>query len=136
MNIKLLVNSFVMSYGVVDGVDVAVGVPIVHLSIQGTSVATILPAEYPTPHYFATDANGNLVLTAVSGVDGSKTGLGDGAARIKGNIAQGKKVGVAFLADARFPPGDKNNLLGAGAFSGQGLGMAPVSERPVAPHAT
>ncbi len=134
MNINLLVNSFVMSYGLVDGVDLSVAVPIVHLSIQGTSVATILPAEYPTPHYFATDANGNLVLTAVSGVDGSKTGLGDVAARIKVNIAQGKKVGVALLADARFPTGDKNNFLGAGAFSGRGLGIVSAKFGTIAPH--
>jgi len=31
-------------------VDLSVAVPLVHTSVQGTSVATIHPAGYPSPH--------------------------------------------------------------------------------------
>jgi hypothetical protein len=134
MNINLIISTLVMSYGLVDGVDISVAVPVVHTAIQGRSVATILPATYPTPHFFATNPDGSLVLTAVSTIDGSKTGIGDVAARVKINFAQGKKVGVAFLADARFPTGDQNNFLGAGAFSARGLGIVSAKFGTIAPH--
>jgi hypothetical protein len=134
MNVRLIVTTLVMSYGLVDGVDVSVAVPVVHLSVQGTSVATILPYAYPTPHYFAQLPDGTLVLTATSGVDGAKTGLGDVAGRLKINVAQGRQLGVALLADARFPTGDDKNFLGAGAFSGRGMGIVSGKFGTIAPH--
>ena len=41
MDISLLVTTFVASWGVVDGVDLSVAVPVVHTSVQGSSVATM-----------------------------------------------------------------------------------------------
>jgi len=134
MNLNLLVNTFVVSYGLVDGVDLSVAVPVVHLSMQGTSVATIVPFGSSVIHRFATLPDSTPVLTAVTGVQGSKTGIGDVAARLKINFAQGKRVGVSVLADARFPTGDENNFLGSGAFSGRGLAIVSGKFGTIAPH--
>src|SRR5207244_1934683 len=51
LDVSLIVTSFAMSYGLVDGVDLSVDVPVVHTSVQGSSVANILPlGGFPDPH--------------------------------------------------------------------------------------
>lgn len=133
MNVNLVVTTFVASYGVVDGVDVSVAVPIVHTSVQGTSVATIIPAGYPSPHRFG-GTDSLPVVTAVAGMDGSATGIGDVAARLKVNVTQSNSFGAAILVDGRFGTGNEQNLLGAGGFSGRGLGIISARFGTLAPH--
>jgi hypothetical protein len=133
MNISLIVTTFVASYGVVDGVDLSVAVPLVHTSVQGTSVATIHPAGYPSPHRFA-GTDSAPVMTAVAGMDGAATGVGDVAARLKVNVVQSNAFGAAILLDGRFPTGDEQNLLGSGKFSGRGLGIVSAKFGTLAPH--
>lgn len=133
MNINLIVTTFVASYGVVDGVDLSIAVPLVHTSVQGTSVATIRPAGYPSPHRFA-GTDSAPVMTAVADMDGSATGVGDVAARLKVNVAQSNAFGAAILLDGRFPTGDEQNLLGSGKFSGRGLGIVSAKFGTLAPH--
>lgn len=135
MDVDLLVTTAFASWGIVDGVDVGIAVPLVHTSLVGSSVAQIQPFGIGTPHRFATDAAGNPVLTAVSGANRSATGIGDMAARLKINIFQSAKVGVAVLGDARLPTGDEKNLLGAGAFSGRGYGIVSMRFGAFSPHA-
>jgi len=133
MNVSLIVTTFVASYGLVDGVDFSVAVPIVHTSVQGTSVATIIPAGYPSPHRFG-GTDSLPVMTAVAGMDGSASGIGDIAARLKVNVTQSNTFGAAFLLDGRFGTGDDQNLLGSGGFSGRGLGIVSARFGTLAPH--
>jgi len=133
MNINLMVTTFVASYGLVDGVDLSIAVPVVHASVQGTSVATIHPAGYPSPHRFA-GTDSAPVMTAVATMDGSATGVGDVAARLKVNIVQSNAFGAAILLDGRFPTGNEENLLGSGKFSGRGLGIVSAKFGTLAPH--
>jgi hypothetical protein len=133
MSVNLIVSTFVASYGVVDGVDLSVAVPVVHTAMQGTSVATIIPAGFPSPHRFG-GTDSMPVMTAVAGMDGSATGIGDIAARLKVNLAQSNAFGVAILMDARFPTGNEGNLLGSGGFSGRGLGIVSAKFGTVTPH--
>jgi hypothetical protein len=133
MNVNLIVSTFVASYGLVDGVDLSIAVPVVHASVQGTSVATIHPAGYPSPHRFA-GTDSAPVMTAVAGMDGSATGIGDVAARVKVNVTQSNSFGAAILLDGRFPTGDEQNLLGSGKFSGRGLGVVSARFGTLAPH--
>ena len=133
MDVSLLVTTFVASYGLVDGLDLSLAVPIVHTSVQGTSVATIIPAQFPSPHRFA-GTDSAPVMTAMSGMDGSATGIGDVAARLKINVVQQKGFGAAVLFDGRFPTGDAENLLGAGKFSGRGFGIVSAQFGAFAPH--
>ncbi|HEV8398372.1 MAG TPA: hypothetical protein VGQ18_00900 [Gemmatimonadales bacterium] len=133
MNVNLIVTTFVASYGLVDGVDVSVAVPVVHASVQGTSVATIMPAEFPSPHRFG-GSDSAPVMTAVAGMDGSASGLGDVAARLKVNVTQSSGFGAAILLDGRFPTGNADNLLGSGKFSGRGLAIVSAKFGTLAPH--
>ena len=133
LNANLLVTTFVMSYGVVDGVDLSVAVPLVHTSVEGTSVATIHPAGYPSPHRFA-GTDSQPVMTAVSFMDGSATGIGDVAVRLKINVTQSNAFGASLLFDGRLPTGDDQNLLGAGAFSGRGFAIASATFGTLTPH--
>ena len=133
MDISLIVTTFVASYGIVDGIDLSVAVPVVHASVQGSSVATIHPAGYPSPHRFA-GTDSAPVMTAVAGMDGSATGVGDIAARLKINVTQTNTFGAAILLDGRLPTGDEENLLGAGKFSGRGLGIVSARLGTLAPH--
>lgn len=135
MDVSLLVTTAFASWGIVDGVDIGVAVPLVHTSLTGSSVAQVQPFGPGTPHRFATDVNGNPVLTAVSSADASASGIGDVAARVKISIFQSTKVGVAVLGDARFPTGDEKDLLGAGAFSGRGYGIVSMRFGAFSPHA-
>ncbi len=135
MDVNLLVTTAFASWGIVDGVDIGVAVPLVHTSLTGSSVAQVQPFGAGTPHRFATDLNGNPVLTATSSADASASGIGDVAARLKINIFQSMKVGVSVLGDARFPTGDEENLLGAGAFSGRGYGIVSMRFGDFSPHA-
>lgn len=133
MNVNLIVTTFVASYGIVDGMDLSVALPVVHAAVQGTSVATIIPAEYPSPHRFA-GTDSAPVMTAVAGMDGATTGLGDLAARLKLNVTQSNSFGAAILLDGRFPTGDDQNLLGEGKFSGRGMGIMSAKFGTLAPH--
>jgi hypothetical protein len=137
MNVDLLISTVFASWGIVDGVDIGVAVPFVHTSVSGQSVAQILPfgSGLNTPHYFGTAPNGDPVLTAVAGMDGQATGIGDVSGRIKIALIQSGRVGIAIMADARFPTGDEENLLGAGKFSGRGLGIVSVRIGGFSPHA-
>src|SRR5262245_35523541 len=69
MDVSLLVTSFSLSYGLVDGVDLSVSVPFVRTSVQGHSVAQIVPVSGTNLHYFA-GTQTNPVLTAVAATDG------------------------------------------------------------------
>lgn len=133
MNVNLIVTTFVASYGLVDGVDLSVAVPIVHTSVQGTSVATIHPAGYPSPHRFG-GTDSLPVMTAVAGMDGSSSGIGDVAARLKVNVSQSSAFGAAILLDGRFATGHADNLLGSGKFSGRGLAIVSAKFGTMAPH--
>jgi hypothetical protein len=133
MDVNLLVTTFVASFGPVDGVDLSVAVPVVHTSVQGSSIATIHPAGYPSPHRFA-GTDSQPVMVAVAGMDGSATGVGDVAARLKINVTQSQVFGASLLLDGRFPTGDEENLLGAGAFSGRGFAIASATFGAVSPH--
>jgi hypothetical protein len=133
IDVNLLVASFALTYGLVDGVDVGVTVPFVRTSIHGNSVAQIVPAGGSIVHYFAGTAT-NPVLTAVSSADGVATGIGDLEGHLKINVAQSDNVGAALFASARFPTGDQNNLLGSGAFSGRALGVVSARLGGFSPH--
>ncbi len=133
MNVNLIVTTFVASYGLVDGIDFSVAVPVVHASVQGTSVATIMPAEFPSPHRFG-GTDSVPVMTAVATMDGSASGLGDVAARLKVNVTQSSGFGAAILLDGRFPTGNEDNLLGSGKFSGRGLAIVSAKFGTLAPH--
>lgn len=133
MDVSLLIAAFSASYGLVDGIDLGVTIPFVRTSVSGQSVAQLFLIGVDTLHRFS-GTGAAPVLIASSSTAGSASGLGDIQGRVKINLAQGGRIGVAVLADARFPTGDENNLLGAGRFSGRGLGVVSARFGDFNPH--
>jgi hypothetical protein len=121
LDIKLFATTAVLTYGVLDRLDVGVAVPLVHTSISGVSAAQIIPAEPNTPHNLGTPANPSL--TAGTSTSGSATGIGDIAGRVKVQVAQGPKTAFGLIGEVRFPTGKEEDLLGLGEYSARGLGI-------------
>jgi hypothetical protein len=113
MHLTSSTTSLFANYGVSDRWDVAIAVPIQHVSMDATVNATILRlstgANSPI-HQFTNGAN-----QATFNQAGSATGIGDITLRTKYRFLATPGGGLAAGLDVRLPTGDKNNLLGAGA---------------------
>ena len=135
LDVKVSIASFVLTYGISDRLDIGVALPLVSASLVGHSLATIIPFGGDSAfHYFAGTAT-NPVLSAERFVQGSATGLGDVAVRVKLNVHSSDRSSIAILADGRFPTGSEEDLLGAGQFSGRVLAVLSARFGDFSPHA-
>ncbi|MHB1225622.1 MAG: hypothetical protein ACYC2G_16465 [Gemmatimonadaceae bacterium] len=135
MNLDLQVTTLLATYGLTDDVDVSVAVPVIHASLNGRGLGTVSAAAGAPSglHFFGTVENPSF--TAASAVDGSSTGLGDVAARIKVRLPQlGTRVATAFLGDVRIPTGDADEFRGTGDLSARGLFVLSSSINSFSPH--
>src|SRR5213083_724643 len=126
LDIDMTVTSFFLSFGLLDRVDIGVVLPIVSTSLRGTSDAQIIP-------FGGTTANPQLSTSRF--VDGSATGIGDIAARVKVNVTQSERTTFAILGDIRFPTGSEDDLLGSGHVAARGLGILSARFGAFSPHA-
>jgi hypothetical protein len=133
MNVSLLVSTFFATWGVTDGLDLGVAVPLVHTTLQGRSTGEFFPFGIPTSHFFSGDSL-HPVLTANAATFGSSTGIGDIALRMKANLRSTERLGVALMADARLPTGSPDDLTGAGRFALRGLAIASARFGDFSPH--
>ena len=135
LDIAVSLASFTFTYGISDRIDIGVALPVVSTSLVGQSQANIIPFGGDSAfHYFAGTAT-NPVLSASRFVQGSATGIGDVAVRMKVNVHNSDQSSVAILADARFPTGSEQDLLGAGQFSGRLVGVVSARFGAFSPHA-
>lgn len=135
LDIKVSLASFVLTYGVSDRLDIGVALPFVSTTLDGRSLASVIPFGGDSAfHYFGGTAT-NPVLSASRVVRGSASGLGDVAVRIKLNVHNSDRSSVALLADGRFPTGSEQDLLGAGQFSGRVVGVVSARFGAFSPHA-
>lgn len=135
LDLNVRATVFTLNYGLFDFMDIGVAVPIISTSLRGTSVAQVRPFGGPSAAHFFAGTSTNPELGATRNVDGSATGLGDVATRIKARIAQNEKSAFAILADARFATGTASDFLGAGHFSIRGMGIASAQFGSFSPHA-
>jgi hypothetical protein len=135
LSVRLAVTAFLLTYGLSDRIDVAVALPIVSTSIEGTTNAQINPFGPPPAVHFFGGTPDNPTLTASRFVRGSATGLGDVDARVKVNLRRAEPLAVAVLADVRFPTGSETDLLGSGAFAARGLAILSARFGAFSPHA-
>jgi len=133
--INVSLASFVVTYGLTDHIDIGVAIPVVSTSLNGSSYAQIIPFGGPTAAHFFGGTPSNPVLSASRFVQGSATGLGDVALRLKVNLRQTDQSGLALLADGRFPTGSEQDLLGSGRFSGRLLAVLSSRSGSFSPHA-
>lgn len=133
LDVNLFAVTGVITYGLLENLDLGVAVPLVHTSISGVSRAEIIPFDNSIPHRFGTPSNPSL--TASSSADGSATGIGDIAARFKARLAQGERVGFGIVGEVRFPTGDEEDLLGSGEYAARGFGILSARYGNFTPHA-
>jgi len=134
LDITVRLASFVVTYGLSDRVDIGIALPVVSTSLIGESEAQIIPFGGPTATHFFAGTPSNPVLTASRFVQGSATGLGDVAVRMKVNVHHSDQTSLAILVDGRFPTGSESDLLGAGRFSGRALGIFSARFDAFSPH--
>ena len=134
LDANMTAMSVYLSYGLTNRIDVGVVLPLVRLSIDGTSEGTFVPAT-GTPLHFFDGTIAEPVLTAATRSSASTTGLGDVAVRAKFNLAQSPRAGAAFLTDVRLPTGDEDDLLGSGELSVRGLLVTSARVGQMTPHA-
>ena len=133
MHVSLTAYTAFMTYGIGNKIDIGFALPLIHLSINGRSIGTILQATPTVYHYWkGSQADPQLVDTTTS--SGSTTGIGDLAIRAKVNLYQTSAVGVAVLGDVRLPTGDEANLLGTGSVSARAIGILSARAGPIYPH--
>jgi hypothetical protein len=135
LDVRLTVTGFLLTYGITDRIDVGAVLPVVSVSLDGTSNAQINPFGPPPAVHFFGGTPDNPILTASRSIDGSTTGLGDVDARIKVNLRRSEPLSLAVLGDVRFPTGSESNLLGSGAFAVRGLAILSARFGDFSPHA-
>jgi len=135
LDMDMTVTSFFMSFGLLDRVDIGVVLPIVSTSLRGTSDAQIIPFGGTTAQHFFGGTADNPQLSTSRFVDGSATGIGDIAARVKVNVTRSDRTTFAVLGDVRFPTGSEDDLLGSGHVAARGLGILSARFGAFAPHA-
>jgi hypothetical protein len=126
-------TTFFGSYGVTDKFDIAVAIPLEHVSMDATVDATILrlsTAAIPGLHSFATGDGTHSSYSA----SGSASGVGDILVRGKYRLVDMNGGGLAGNVDLRLPSGKAENLLGTGAFAGTVSLIGSSVYGRIAPH--
>jgi Putative MetA-pathway of phenol degradation len=135
LDLDVAVTSFYVTYGITDHIDLGIVLPMLSTNFEGRSDAQIIPFGGPTAAHFFGGTPESPVLQASRTSSGSTFGIGDVAARLKVNAHQSARSGVAFLADARFPTGDPDDLLGSGKFAMRALAIVSATFDAFSPHA-
>ena len=130
LQIEATIYAFNATVGVLDWLDLAVAVPVVSLSIDGTSRARIIPSLVDEPAHFFGGTQSDPILEATATTSGSTTGIGDVAARTKVRFLDGEYTDLAALAEVRIPTGREDDFLGAGepAFKTLLIGSATLGD--------
>ena len=135
VDIDMTVRSFFVSFGLLDRVDVGVVLPIVSTSLRGTSDAQIVPFGGTTAQHFFGGTPANPQLSTSRFVEGTATGFGDIAVRVKVNVTRTERTNFSVLGDVRFPTGSADDLLGSGHVTARGLGILSARFGAFTPHA-
>lgn len=125
--------SLLVTWGMLDFVDIGVAVPVVRTALTGGSVAQIFPFSSTPAHRFAGTETDPALQTA-AGASGTATGIGDVAGRLKVSLVRTARIGVSVMGDVRFPTGDETNFLGAGDLSWRALGIVSGRWGAFSPH--
>ncbi len=135
LDLNVRVTSVYLTYGLTDRFDFGVVIPVVQTQFQGNSQADIVPFGGTTAAHFFAGTTADPVLSASRHTEGSATGLGDVALRMKANFRDTPTTSFAFLVDARFPTGSSKDELGSGAFAGRGVAVFTSHYGDFSPHA-
>jgi len=135
LDLDMTVTSFFVTFGLLDRVDIGVVLPIVSTSLRGNSFAQIVPFGGTTAQHFFGGTPANPELSTSRVVEGSATGIGDIATRVKVNLMRSERTNFSVLGDVRFPTGSADDLLGSGHIAARGLGILSARFGAFSPHA-
>jgi hypothetical protein len=119
------------NYGITNAFDVAVSVPILHVSMDSTINARILRLATTGTAIHTFPGGGD---TASYQASGSASGIGDVLVRGKYRFLSASGGGLAAGVDLRLPTGDADNLLGTGAVGATFSLIGSTSSSAFAPH--
>lgn len=114
LGLSLVVTTVYATYGVADGFDLGVAVPLVRAGLTGSSQAVFDHFDSSTsPHFFGSDEDQQVIANTAT--EGSAFGLGDVAGRAKLLLAGSERWAVSLLGDVRLATGAEEDFLGSGA---------------------
>jgi hypothetical protein len=120
------------TYGILDNLDVSIGIPVIHNEIRLKGIATInhIGTAPGATHRFA-----NGTDTLIAKASGESTGVGDILLRGKYNFYRDSLFGLATGLDVRLPTGDEDELRGVGTARVTPFFVAAANfARVVSPH--
>lgn len=132
LKIQTQLTAFVATFGVTDGFDVGVAVPLVNVDIEAVAnarVRRLSTGEDSPVHAFENGTDEDIIRQS-----GSATGLGDVVVRGKVHLSEGQGGGWAFLADVRMPTGEERDLLGTGEWQLKGQLIGSRQGQAFSPH--
>jgi len=154
IDLRVHQGTVVSTFGVTDQFDLSIAVPVLHISMDMRSAATINNFEATDPtilpaccvHLFAPppvmipgETLGPKVTAPSNGFQyydsasffraNSASGIGDIVFRGKYQVFKGEKAGVAVGGDLRIPTGDELNFLGSGTWGIRPFGTFTYSGR-------
>ncbi len=135
LELDVRATTFQVTYGLLDRVDIGVAVPIISATLRGQSNAQVVPFGGPTASHFFDGTPAEPVLFASRFVEGSASGVGDIAARVKIGVSESPSTRFAILGDARFATGSEKDFLGSGHFAVRGMGIVSAEFGQFASHA-
>jgi hypothetical protein len=136
-SIDLTANEYTtfLTFGIAKRLDVSAAIPVVNVRMSMKTSATIVPNSLSGAVWFTNPSLGPLCSGVVANPPTfplppsllpclnesfsnahSATGLGDVTLRIKGTLWEGEHAALGAGLDVRFPTGDEQNFLGAGAY--------------------
>lgn len=133
MDVSVVVGTLAVTAGLTDFIDIGVAVPFIRTRVSGRSEAQILPFGTSAIHRFGGDAT-DPILRATASMEGTSTGIGDIAGRMKINLGQNETMGAALLAEVRLPTGDEAELLGVGATQVRAMALYSAQLGTFSPH--
>jgi hypothetical protein len=134
LDASVSVFALAATWGISNNVDIGFAVPLVNLSIDGTSIGTIVSTTGTVVHYWKGTVDAPQLVDTAHG-SAKETGIGDVSIRAKFNLVQSAIGGAAFLADVRLPTGKKENLLGTGKTSVTSWFITSLTLKQFTPHA-
>jgi hypothetical protein len=135
MNIDTRTVSVAANYGVTDRLDLAVAVPFVRTTVEGSNEFLDF-ARFPSGRYSIDSADTGFAPQGRFFVRGSSTGIGDVA--VQATLALLKRASAAVAVQGRVDigTGDLQKMTGTGETHGGGGVIASYESGRVSPHAS
>lgn len=127
LDVRLSQELAFVTYGVTNRFDVSLGLPMVHSAVSARSYNGVVysgtgTVGVPGANQFwavntLTPGSYSLAQPEIGSASLSKTGIGDLAVRLKGQVIERPRMSLAAGVDLRFATGDETNYLGTGTTS-------------------